>query len=284
MARFTLSPTAYDYVKSLTSEFLCTFVFGFFIYNLSVYISINGYLTSISAAAFGLTLAFSAIALIASFGDVSGAHFNPAITFAAALGGKISPLKALCYTLVQLAGATAAAGMLYAIYPANQDLAAMAVIAKPAGIRQFEACAMEFILTYILIFVIYMVALGVDRIPYFMRLNFAYEKKFPLHDAEEDPGEAATIDRPTAKMPAGIQKGYYAGPAIGLTLGLLAMQGGTVSGGAFNPALIFGTRIVSGVWGPVWLYWLGEYLGAAVATGMYFLFFSNRVVQMKHAQ
>jgi MIP family channel proteins len=49
----------------------------------------------------GLTL----FGVIVMFGAVSGGHFNPAVTFAAALIKRISPLDALIYMLAQLSGA-----------------------------------------------------------------------------------------------------------------------------------------------------------------------------------
>jgi MIP family channel proteins len=43
--------------------------------------------------------------LIIAFGAVSGGHFNPAITFAAAVQRKIDPVDAVVYVLAQLSGA-----------------------------------------------------------------------------------------------------------------------------------------------------------------------------------
>jgi glycerol uptake facilitator-like aquaporin len=45
--------------------------------------------------------------LIVIFGPVSGAHFNPAVTFAFALRGEIAPRRAFLYVAVQIAGAVA---------------------------------------------------------------------------------------------------------------------------------------------------------------------------------
>lgn len=47
------------------------------------------------------------VALIVSFGHVSGAHFNPAVTAVDALFGGISPGLAAAYVMVQIAGAAA---------------------------------------------------------------------------------------------------------------------------------------------------------------------------------
>ncbi len=53
--------------------------------------------------------------------------------------------------------------------------------------------------------------------------------------------------------------------AIGFTLGFLGLIGGTVSGGAFNPARVFGPALVSGNWKNHWLYWIADFVGAGLA-------------------
>ncbi len=44
-------------------------------------------------------------ALIMAFGAVSGGHFNPAVTAAAAFLRRIDPIDAVVYVLAQLSGA-----------------------------------------------------------------------------------------------------------------------------------------------------------------------------------
>jgi glycerol uptake facilitator protein len=56
-------------------------------------------------AVVGLVHAFMLFALIMAFGAVSGGHFNPAITLAAAVQRKIDPVDAVVYVLAQLSGA-----------------------------------------------------------------------------------------------------------------------------------------------------------------------------------
>jgi len=45
------------------------------------------------------------VILIYGFGVISGAHFNPAVTLTENLGGRIEPMTAIYYILVQIAGA-----------------------------------------------------------------------------------------------------------------------------------------------------------------------------------
>jgi MIP family channel proteins len=55
-------------------------------------------------AVIGLVHGFLLFGLIVMFGVVSGGHFNPAVTFAAAVLKRISPLDAVIYMLAQLSG------------------------------------------------------------------------------------------------------------------------------------------------------------------------------------
>jgi MIP family channel proteins len=56
-------------------------------------------------AVIGLVHAFLLFGLIVMFGVVSGGHFNPAVTLAAAVLKRIPPLDAAIYMLAQLSGA-----------------------------------------------------------------------------------------------------------------------------------------------------------------------------------
>ena len=55
-------------------------------------------------AVIGLVHAFALFALIMTFGSVSGGHFNPAVTVAAAIQRRIDPVDAVVYILAQLSG------------------------------------------------------------------------------------------------------------------------------------------------------------------------------------
>ncbi len=60
---------------------------------------------------FGLAL----IAGLVAFGHISGGHFNPAVSLAAALAGKIKWLQTLWYVVAQVIGAIVAALVLFAV-------------------------------------------------------------------------------------------------------------------------------------------------------------------------
>ncbi|OWK16778.1 MIP [Cervus elaphus hippelaphus] len=65
------------------------------------------------ALAFGLALA----TLVQAVGHISGAHVNPAVTFAFLVGSQMSLLRAICYMVAQLLGAVAGAAVLYSVTP-----------------------------------------------------------------------------------------------------------------------------------------------------------------------
>ena len=67
------------------------------------------------------------------------------------------------------------------------------------------------------------------------------------------------------------QGNSYFGAAIGMAITVAAYSGGALSGGAYNPAVGLGTTIIhgtlgDGTWSHVWLYIVGPFAGAAVAS------------------
>lgn len=51
-----------------------------------------------------------------------------------------------------------------------------------------------------------------------------------------------------------------------------------MSGGAFNPARVFGPAIITGNWDHHWLYWIADFMGAALA-GFTQQCFAHKAVQ-----
>src|SRR5918994_3888078 len=69
----------------------------------------------VAALAHGLALAV----LVSALGAVSGAHFNPAVTFAVWVAGQIPGQRGLAYILAQLIGGILAAWAVWLIFPTN---------------------------------------------------------------------------------------------------------------------------------------------------------------------
>ncbi|MDQ6740896.1 MAG: aquaporin [Actinomycetota bacterium] len=70
---------------------------------------------SSAAVPVGIGFGLALIAGLIAFGHVSGGHFNPAVSFAAALAGRIKWIHALWYVLVQVAAATVGTLVLFAL-------------------------------------------------------------------------------------------------------------------------------------------------------------------------
>jgi aquaporin Z len=84
-----------------------------------------------------------------TYGPISGAHINPAVTFAIALSGKLAWKEAAGYWLVQLAGGVFGAGLLFVVLGgASSGLGAT----LPAeGVSLTQAILLEATLTFLLV-------------------------------------------------------------------------------------------------------------------------------------
>lgn len=100
------------------------------------------------AAAFGLAI----MVMVYALGHVSGAHFNPAVTAAFAVGRHFPAARVMPYWAAQITGAIAAAGLLRATLgdvPSG--------VTHPAG-GDLQAVVWEVVLTFFLMLVIVAVA------------------------------------------------------------------------------------------------------------------------------
>jgi MIP family channel proteins len=88
------------------AELIGTFLLVFFITSVVVLFVATGNQAQFGSdfAVIGLVHAFLLFGLIVMFGVVSGGHFNPAVTLAAAAIKRISPIDAVIYMLAQLSG------------------------------------------------------------------------------------------------------------------------------------------------------------------------------------
>jgi MIP family channel proteins len=88
------------------AELIGTFLLVFFITSVVVLFVSTGEQAQFGSdfAVIGLVHAFLLFGLIVMFGVVSGGHFNPAVTLAAAAIKRISPIDAVIYMLAQFSG------------------------------------------------------------------------------------------------------------------------------------------------------------------------------------
>ncbi|RVW56964.1 Aquaporin TIP1-3 [Vitis vinifera] len=67
--------------------------------------------------------------------------------------------------------------------------------------------------------------------------------------------------------------GIIAPIAIGFIVGANILAGGAFDGASMNPAVSFGPAVVSWTWSNHWVYWLGPFIGAAIAAFVYSIFY-----------
>jgi len=171
--------------------------------------------------------------MVSALGHISGAHFNPAITFGFLITRRIKPSLAVVYLVAQLAGATLGALLVQQLLPrASTEAVKLGVPALGGGVNAGAAFGLEAILTFFLAWVVFATAV--------------------------DP-------RGTFKSIAGL--------AIGLTITFDILFGGPFTGAAMNPARAFGPQLIGDYWSNGWVWYAGPLLGAAVAALMYELLY-----------
>jgi len=139
---------------ALVAEAVGTFLF-FFVGAGAVVLTADA---SISPGLVGVALAhgLALAVLVSAFGAISGAHFNPAVTVAARLAGKIEWSHAVMYVVAQLIGALAAGFLLRAVLP--EALWSATNIGTPAlgsGIGIWAGIAIEAVLTLLLVLAVF---------------------------------------------------------------------------------------------------------------------------------
>jgi len=211
--------------KQMISEFLGTFFLV-----LTVGLNVLG-----SSPAPALSIGASLMVMVYALGGVSGAHFNPAVTTALMLTGKMVPASdAMHYIPSQLAGGLAAS----LTYSALTGKAVP--LAPGAGYSWSDAAFAEIVYTFVLCFVV---------------LNVATLSGQHLTNG----GKARQI---------------Y-GLAIGFCIVVGGYAIGAVSGGSLNPAVSFALDTSNAIKGGTWMncvpYTCFEVIGAAVAAGAFFV-------------
>jgi aquaporin Z len=188
--------------------------------------------------AFGLTVLTGVYAL----GRVSGAHFNPAVSFGLWAGGKFSAKELLPYIVAQVLGGIAAAGIIYVIVTGKAGFDGIGGFAangygehSPGGFNMVSALVTEVVMTFMFLIII----LG------------AIDERAP--------------------------KGF-AGLAIGLALTLIHLISIPVTNTSVNPARSTSQAIFVGGWATeqLWLFWVAPIVGAILAGIVYKAFFAKK--------
>jgi aquaporin Z len=179
------------------------------------------------ALAFGLTVVTGAYA----FAQISGAHFNPAITFGLFTAGRFPAKDVLPYWAAQVIGGIAAGGVLYLIASGIPTFDVTAGFASngygdhsPQGYSLMAGIVCEIVMTFMFLIVI----LG-----------------------------ATSLGAPPGFAPL----------AIGLTLTLIHLISIPVTNTSVNPARSTGVAIYQGGWAlqQLWMFWLAPLVGGGLA-------------------
>lgn len=109
----------------------------------------------IGHAGIALTFGLVVLAMIHTFGDISGAHLNPAVTLGFAAARRFPWREVPTYLAAQFAGAFSASGLLKFLFPAPGTLGAT----LPAGTVS-QSFILEIVLTAALMLVILNVSTG----------------------------------------------------------------------------------------------------------------------------
>ena len=192
---------------------------------------------TLAVSVFGAGLSIGSILMIAAahgaavglmvyaFGQVSGAHINPAVTVSMLVTGRIGRMDAAGYIIFQVLGATlaAAAHMLLLPQGAAVNFGTQGGPSELLGFNAASGVAVEAILTFFLVTTIFMTAVS----------------------KKASPG--------------------FAGLAIGGMIFLIHVIGVPLTGASVNPARTLGPAIISDSWDFHWIYWVGPMVGAIVA-------------------
>jgi aquaporin Z len=110
---------------------------------------------AIGHAGIALTFGLIVLSMIYTFGDVSGAHLNPAVTTAFAAARRFPWSSVPAYVGAQVLGAFSASTLLRVLFPAHETLGAT----LPAG-PAMQSFILEIVLTFLLMLVILSVSTG----------------------------------------------------------------------------------------------------------------------------
>lgn len=174
----------------------------------------------------GIAITFGLIvtAMIYTFGDISGAHINPAVTIAFWLSGRFAAKLILPYIISQLMGAVIASSMLRFLFPGHDTLGST----FPSG-TILQSFVLEIILSFLLMFVIITVSTGAKEKG--ITAGLAIGSVVLLEAMFAGPITGASMNPARSIAPA-IVSGhfqhlwvYVAAPVIGAAMAILGCRG-----------------------------------------------------------
>jgi MIP family channel proteins len=216
-----------ELAPKLLAEFIGTFAFVFIGAGAAAVVGDGAGIGGIGAIAIahGLTIMVFAYA----YGEVSGGHFNPAVTVGVLAAGAMRVGTAIAYVVSQILG-----GALGAI------LLRVVLGGASTGLGRPELA--------------HGLALGATKLTMLPSDGFVVEAVLAFF--------LVTVVLSTAI--AG-RAGNFAPLAIGMTVSLNIIMGGELTGGVFNPARALGPMIATGNFSDAWLYVAAPLVGGIIA-------------------
>jgi len=211
----------------IVAEFIGTFALIFIGAGAAAVVGPNG----IGAIAFAHGLTVMAFAF--AYGNLSGAHLNPAVTIAVLSVGAISADTAVGYVVSQLAGGIAGALLLFIVLGGATTGLGTPQLAKG-------------------------ITLGTGTVTITPAAGFAIEAVLAFFMITVVLNTAITA-----------RSNNFAPLAIGMTVTLNIIMGGLLTGAAFNPARALGPMIATGKFTDAWLYVLAPIVGAIIGACAY---------------
>lgn len=209
------------------AELVGTFLLVFFICGFLSVSSAGGF----DLAGLALAHAFILAVLIYALGGTSGAHFNPAVTFALWSIKKISTPNAIVYVVCQCIGGILGALVVLLLFKDVGDAVNYGATAINGEVLQNGSVWLGLLAEAIGTFLLMYAIMGL---------------------AVNPRGEAA-----------------LAGLGIGLALGVAVMIFGPATGAGLNPARWLGPAVASGRFDDFWIYIVGPLVGAIAAATAY---------------
>ena len=143
------------FTRRLAAEAIGTFALVFAGTSAIVVNEQSGAITHLGVS---LTFGLVVLALIQAFGDVSGAHLNPAVTWGFVAARRFPLREAPAYTFAQLVGAIAASGLVAALF-ARPEVHSSLGATRPSG-SIAQSFVLELVLTCLLMLVVLAVSSG----------------------------------------------------------------------------------------------------------------------------
>jgi len=175
-----------------------------------------------------------------AIGHISGGHINPAVTLGVLVSGKMSLIRGALYMVAQFLGAIVGAALLKLVTPSSEENWPFNHLGAN-GLQPGVTPLQGLIVEGMVTFILVLVVYG-------------------CCDARRDDVKGS--------IPL----------AIGLTVTLSHLLSIPYTGAGLNPARTFGPALITGKWDHIWVYFVGPWVGGAVAGVLYTVLFKAKAV------